>query len=176
MLSGLNLLGTPEQSIVLETRLGNRVLNAQSAGPDQNARGMFNLHCKNHPRWEIRKDPCGIYNCYGHVWGSRRTAIFSSAEIKKIIQDDGYRLLPVDEKPQRGDLILYYFLEGPDPLAHVGLVCELRYPLDDKGGTAGKSAPWILSKLNTDSGEVIHHYDDPVYGKGSYRYEFWTDR
>ena len=72
------------------------------------------------PGFSFRTGASGIYNCFGLVFASRRTCIHQSTEIRKIIEDDGYREIPREEvKP--GDIILYY-TEAGDDIQHSAIV------------------------------------------------------
>jgi hypothetical protein len=171
----LRLTGFEEGGITLETRLRNRVDNSQAAEPDEHAVRKFRYLLSLHRGWELRKAPCGIYNCFGHVWAARRTAIYEESGVETILRDDGYRALNSSENPRQGDLALYCdSVRGS--LLHVGIVCELRGLVASDGTSVGIAAPWILSKLNDVSGEVLHHSKDVPYGKGNFELEFWTDR
>lgn len=169
------LIGTAEPQIVLETRRGTRVRNFQAPDPGQRARAVFNGLLQSHPNWVTRKDPCGIYNCFGHIWAARRTSIYEQSEVDVIRRDDGYRDLQAAEAPRPGDLAIY--LEPADSsILHVGLISELRYLSDAAGKQVGNPAIWVLSKWNDAAGEVLHHLKDVPWSADDFRVEFWTDR
>ena len=72
--------------------------------------------------------PSQKYNCHGLSFASRRTEIWESSEVRKIIQDDEYVEVPPDHV-LAGDLVVYY--EGGDA-AHSGIVLrvnQLRVPI-----------------------------------------------
>lgn len=174
MFENLRLLGTTERKIVLQTRLGNAVDNAQTAEPDaQDIRkfeGIFAEH-----EWKLRKKPCGMYNCFGLVWAARRTGIYDQKGIETILLDDGYRELNANEKPLYGDIALYFSPPPEAEIWHAGLVCELRSLVNLEIAPV----PWVLSKLNAVCGEVLHNARDvhsPFKEGDGHRLEFWTDR
>lgn len=136
---------------------------------------MFERLVSAHPGWEIRKRACGVYNCFGHVWASRRTAVYEESEVERILADDGYRVLASAETPLQGDLALYALVAGGD-LLHVGLVVELRRISSSGGSPLGHGAPWVLSKWNDVSGEVVHHVNDVPFPADEFSVAFWTDR
>lgn len=173
MLELLRLSGSEERGIVLETRRRSRVANSQAAEPDEHAIGVFGHLLTTHPNWKLRKQACGIYNCFGHVWAARRTAIYDQPDVETILQDDGYRKLIRPETPMLGDVALYYDTRSRN-LLHAGLVCELQSVLSLTQEKIGIPAPWIQSKLNDVSGEVLHHYRDVHYE--DFQLEYWTDR
>ena len=174
MFEDLWLLGSQERDIPLYTRLRSRVRNSQAQEPDDRSLQKFDRLLAQHRRWELRKAACGTYNCFGHVWASRRTAIYEQSEIEIIRRDDGYRLLGMNETPRPGDLAVYCDSQEQS-IYHVGVVCELRLAvaLDDRPQPA--TVPWILSKLDDASGEVVHHMNDMHLPDG-FTVNFWTDR
>lgn len=174
MFETVRLLGSDETELALQTRRSRQIRNAQAAEVvTDKAREVFARLSANHGRWEPRKPACGVYNCSGHVWASRRTAIYEESEIEKILADDGYRALR-DERPTISDLVLYYV---NNTLYHVGVVFEFRR-LDvivELGDTREvDAAPWVLSKWNDSSGEVLHHVNDVPWADCEVK--FITDR
>ncbi|MBN1591187.1 MAG: hypothetical protein JW888_16865 [Pirellulales bacterium] len=127
--------------------------------------------------WTRRKPAVGGYNCAGHVWASRRTAILETEHWKTILRDDGYRRLAGTEEPHVGDLILYVDKaddKADDDYLHVAQIVELR-----EGVTAtSPQVPWVLSKWDSTSGEAIHNAYDVPYGRQEFTIdrEYWTDR
>ena len=105
------------------------------------------------------------YNCLGMVFASRRIGI-GSQYLDWLLIEDGYRLVPEDECPMRGDLIVYRVKNEPK---HVGFVIDIQ--------TDEEEADWettILSKWG-ECGEFIHSPDTVPerYGK---IIEYWTER
>jgi hypothetical protein len=171
----LRLAGTGERGITLETCRRQRIENAQAPKPGLQDLNFFDLLVSTHGQWAVRKQPCGVYNCFGHVWASRRTAIYDDPELKKILRDDGYRMLS-QEAPMPGDVVLYY-----DPAHtynwHSGRIIQLHHLLAEHGQAMGNPIPWVLSKLSAVQGEVLHAICDvqsPYDGK--FTLEIWTDR
>ncbi len=172
MLELARLKGTPRQEIILQTRLGRNVENSQSCKPGRNIYDAYHRLVSEHFTWRNRKPACGIYNCFGLVWASRRTSIYDESEIAKILADDGYRQLQNEIHLQPGDVVLY--LRQDDRIRdtlHAAIVFRL-----ERIGTA--ITPWVLSKWSDVYGEDIHalhdlpkfeHYRDCLI-------EFWTDR
>lgn len=175
MFEDLLLLSSPERDIPLYTRMRRPVRNSQSTEPDDLARRKFARLLERHGRWEFRKPPCGTYNCFGHVWASRRTAVYDQADIEVILDDDGYRRFVAADVPQCGDLALYY-----DPserwIYHVGVISELRHLFSPTGATLGFPVPWVLSKWDDASGEVLHQLEDVPWSENEFKVTFWTDR
>ena len=165
------LQGTPESPIPLATRLGTPVRNSRSPSPSERARSIFSLLLRKHPQWVLRKEPCGYYNCFGLVWASRRTSIYEQDDLDRILLEDGYRGLEDPRRCRLGDLALY--LDEAGGFLHVGVVAEIRQVVG--GGVSRSGAPWILSKWNDSTGEVLHHYNDVPFAL-SYTVRFWTDR
>ena len=174
MFESVKLLGSDEYPIALDTRMRNGVHNCQAPPVDDQARQKFNLLLNRHRSWELRKPPCGFYNCFGHLWASRRTAIYEQAEVDKIFKDDGYRQLALTDT-LRGDVAAYLDPTGQN-LYHCGILYERR-PLTIPNGTPiGEPTPWILSKWNDSSGEVLHHWNDVPWAEDDFMIEWWTER
>src|SRR3990167_6609841 len=156
MFEETRLLGATERSIVVQTRTGKNVKNLVELepGPRELRRyrailDKFGTHCVE------RKPPTGAYNCAGHVWASRRTAILESDQWELILREDGYRRLSPGREPSPGDLALYRDSEHGDVL-HVAEMLELRTGI----GPGTPKKPWLLSKLDSTSGEVMHYESD----------------
>jgi hypothetical protein len=165
----LQRLSTVEpRGIALATRLGTRIENEVAPLPTEQHRLRFAGLLKRHPSWRQRKGSVGGYNCFGHVWASRRTAIYDLDAARLILAEDGYR---ITRDPDVDDLVL--MVEGSD-IYHVGRVVELR-----SLAPGSAAVPWIVSKLDDWGGEVIHSvYDHPYDESKGFRIEtqFWTDR
>ena len=116
--------------------------------------------------------PQGVYNCAGHVWASRRTAIYAESEWQKIYEQDGYRELRSDEDPQIGDLAIY--LSETAGFLHVGTIINLAPPI----GQGGSPIPEILSKWDDTSGEFLHFAPDVPFAISipDWQISYWTDR
>jgi hypothetical protein len=167
----IKLGGSKERAITLETRLRTRIANSQSLDPDPRSIAKFQRLLANHTFWERRKPPCGVYNCVGQTWASRRTAVYEQADIDAILNDDGYRKLGGTERVLQGDVALY-LLRGNGSAIHVGVVSELR----SLTPRAENPVPWILSKWNDSLGEVLHHFKDVPWKDDMYEVHFWTER
>ena len=129
LFQGANILGSPPTKLPLATRKGNRIANEVIPDPDDAERHQADLFIKLFGKqWERRKPHLGVYNCAGHVWASRRTAILDEETIRLILTDDRYRRLRNDEQPLPGDLVLYWHapLAGKPMWLHVGMVCAIR--------------------------------------------------
>jgi hypothetical protein len=72
-----------------------------------------------------------------------------------------------------GDLVLYADEETSEHI-HVGMIMEMR----DGVSRESPKIPWVLSKWNSTSGEVMHYVSDVPYGKQRIqaKIEYWTDR
>lgn len=99
-----------EVQLDLETSLGSPIENQQHTQmvpnlDTENLRQSFNRRFPNR-LVERTKNGTNFYNCHGLVFASRRTRIFSSDTVRKILKDDAYaRVADNDVKP--GDIVLY---------------------------------------------------------------------
>lgn len=173
MFEFIKLIGSPKRELLLDTRQGNPIKNEIALPPSDLSLEREQLLFKRYGvRWQVRCQPSGIYNCAGHVWASRRTAIYEELEWTKILTEDEYRKLNMTEIPKPGDLALYHSEDVG--FIHCGQVISI-----EPGLTAGGSPiPKILSKWDDASGEYIHFASDvPFKDKiPDFKLEYWTDR
>jgi hypothetical protein len=183
MFEAQRLFGTTARSIVLQTRRGTPITNEITLEPTARQISEREEVARRFPAWEHRKPATGGYNCAGHVWAARRTGIFDDfdRQVQTILADDGYRVVGPGEEPMRGDLALYWESVTPRRnLHHVGIVFEVRDSILLLPGTANVNpgrVPWVLSKPDAFSGEVLHHLNHVYfYPDAKYSVEYWTDR
>jgi hypothetical protein len=117
-----------------------------------------------HPNAKFRSITA-LYNCVGHVFGSRRTCIDTSW-IFRILYEDEYRKLKSEAELAVGDLVVYRY-SGSEP-SHVGVVQQISPSLADATWTVT-----VLSKWGADA-EYLHDVRDVpvVFGVP----EYWTER
>ena len=106
-----------------------------------------------------RSEPSPTYNCHGMTFAARRTGIFDSIEIEKILKDDDYVEITRDEILP-GDIIIYYGEDG-DP-EHSGIVIT---PPDPNL----LNIPKVCSKWGKYS-EVIHYANNCPYSFSNVKY------
>ena len=168
----LIMLGSTERSIVVETHRGNRVENSIALPPGDVELRKYERLRSRHPQWRQRTPACGVYNCFGHLFASRRTAIRDDGEVEKVLRDDGHRKLAPSERVVAGDIVLYKNREDRR-LLHGGQVSSIERLL---GGGSGVIR--VLSKWDDTCGEDEHAIDDvpyPTYGIDHVA-ERWTER
>ncbi len=156
------------RELALQTRKTRQIANEVQCDPSPADVRAFNRLVQKHG-WAVRKPPCGGYNCAGHVWAARRTAILSDADWDKIKEDDGYREFFDERECAIGDLVVYRDSQRRG-YVHVAEIVELR-PL------AGSDfwVIWVISKLGACKGEVLHNcYNFP--DRNHCEVTFWTDR
>ncbi|MCH7545281.1 MAG: hypothetical protein IID30_02615 [Planctomycetes bacterium] len=166
------LSGTPEREIPLGTMRGTQIPNAVAIAevPDYASRRYDRMRMSH--QWEQRKHPCGIYNCFGHVFATRRTSIYDDENmwIRLIQAEDGYRLIGPSDQAVVGDIALY--LHKADlSFLHVGRIVVADY-------TGDLPLIKVLSKWNDTAGEDIHVIHDVPYPSMGLEceIEIWTDR
>lgn len=143
----------PPNRLSLDTEKGTPIDNEVALEPDDQKRRVYELLIQQHPQWKLVAASRGRYNCFGLVWATRRTAIYEFPEVRKIIEDDGYRSTS-EEATDVGDIVVYWDLKhGP---LHAGIVVG-RVPLLHGGSTTTLT---ILSKWNDDGPEVLHRVED----------------
>lgn len=162
-------LGGGERSLVVQTRRGRSLPNIVELDPGPREREAYELSRKKHGQsWRNRKPACGVYNCFGMVFASRRTSILPDGDegIYTILKDDEYRKLRDEQEAMVGDLVLYKDLRiGLLHLATITRRDELK-------------VLHALSKWNSTSGEDEHHLRHHCWTAPGFEVglEFWTDR
>lgn len=164
------LLLNPE--IIVTTRQGTRIDNAPGALPFAGALLQYRDWCAKHPKWVRRKPPTGGYNCFGHVFASRRTSIYDPKWVDLILREDGYRKISeVEALPD--DVVLYRQDDGE--VCHAVRVVKADEPI-----LIGSTVPHLLvvSKWSDNGGESIHYLEDCPEELRALRFttEVWTDR
>ena len=91
------------------------------------------------------------HNCHGLTFGSKRTCIDRPSEIQKILDDDNYSEIDI-QNSLGGDVIVYYMFDRAE---HTGLVL---------GRGSSPFNPIVLSKWGLGGPEVIHNAHDSEYG------------
>lgn len=94
-------------------------------------------------------DASPIYNCHGFTFGSRRSAICNSEDVRKILNEDDYKKIDDMNDIRVGDIITYSGHKGN--IEHSGLV------IGNKEGL-----PLILSKWGYGR-EVVHLFNQCPY-------------
>ncbi|MGH7021680.1 MAG: hypothetical protein ACREEY_17505 [Brevundimonas sp.] len=100
------------------------------------------------------------YNCHGLTFASRRTQIWKTSEIRKILADDGYVRIPSQEDVLPGDTVLYVDESGD--IEHSGIVLQ-------KENTGLLPIVRVLSKWGS-AHEVVHALMDCPYSLRSIEY------
>jgi hypothetical protein len=142
----------------LETSRGNHINNAQdrSAVPVGTIWALEKRFALEFPGIKRRtQTPTGEYNCHGLVFAARRTAVWEPDQVKEILKDDGYQLIP-DDEVLPGDIALYISAKGA--IDHSAVVVEL----------AGKDALFKIHKVFSKWGpwvEVVHWANECPYAR-----------
>ncbi len=174
MFEEILLAGPQRRQIALQTHLGRDIENEIALHPvPEHAVAKFQRLAAKHPRWILRKPPTGVYNCFGHVWASRRTAVYEKfdEQVLKVRDDDGYRVVDWNrETPLAGDLACYW--ESIDPYRNCIHLGRVTHRLPRRHGLP--PAVMVLSKWDDVCGEVMHEASDHPFG--NVRLEYWTDR
>ncbi len=183
MFEELRILGPSEEGITIHTRKKRAIKNDIALPPTSKHRRdyahMQSMYGSAIPRWENRKPACGVYNCFGLLFASRRTSIREDEEIAAILADDDYRKLMKAEKIWIGDVVLYR--SENNTLLHAGLIVRVEEnKLAEIDGAPIARQVYVLSKWNDSFGEDIHLIDRVPYINerqyGKFTVEIWTDR
>jgi len=173
---------SPPREIELHTRMGNQIPNSIGLKPSEHDLYLYSrvraLYGQN---WRHRKNACGYYNCFGHLFASRRTSIREDVHIWKILSDDGYRLLGESETPHVSDCVLY--LKGAEDILHVGQITQVTKPQAQTISAFSninkvQKDIWVLSKWNDCYGEDEHLLLETQLVRKQIvdNIQIWTDR
>ena len=194
MFNNLSVIAPTQRSIALQTHRGSDIKNLIELPPgEQEHAKNRRLRLKYGQQWVVRKPAVGVYNCVGHVWASRRTTVTHDLEstVMMIFKDDGYRIIDgYKEALMVGDLVTYWESVGRhENFYHVGIISELKPIVGSNvgNGRLPGNIPWVISKWDSTSEEVLHHYKQvpfpyldhiPLLERGLHEPEcqFWTDR
>lgn len=115
-----NTLGNEGVELAFETSSQNQIENYQGHEISITELNQIAEYEKKYgPDIVRRSGPSPIYNCHGMTFASRRTGIYQSSEIYKIIEDDKYIEIN-KENVLVGDTILYF--DEENDIYHSGIV------------------------------------------------------
>jgi hypothetical protein len=150
--------GPSSTNLKLETRKSRPIANDyEPLPPDAGTLMQADAYKARFPNATHRLDTIAVeFNCHGLTFGARRTQIRFASEVQKILDDDGYKKIPLSDILP-GDIAIWRNIEIND-YEHSGIIVDV-------GGTALK-APLVLSKWGKCQ-EVVHNlvdcpYDSPV--------------
>src|SRR5438477_10720110 len=174
MFDVLEILPPTPASISLATRRGNAIKNEVLPAITDYERRHYDRFRKDHgtPSWVNRKPACGGYNCFGHVFATRRTSIVGeqTSQIPMIIDDDGYSAITNRRDALPGDIALYFDRRSAEYL-HVAQVVDVQPIRGPDGATAFGSSVRVLSKWGPVEGEDVDHIEEVRYAKQGYDVE-----
>jgi hypothetical protein len=115
--------------LALHTRCENQIANEIDREPVRFGDTLQVAHWTNQYPSELHRpvNPSRKYNCHGLSFASRRTWIFESQEIAKIIRDDEYQEVHYNEV-EPGDIAVYYVDGDAEHSGIVVSVDELKVP------------------------------------------------
>jgi hypothetical protein len=160
---------TPPKGIVIQTRMGSSVGNANDGEATPFLRAQLRELDKRYPSPSAipRTDIITSYNCHGLTFGSRRSRIDDDRDIQKILREDKYA--PVDRSQvQPGDVILYVLPNGF--IEHSGIIVMAGYtPHHDHKPSNPEDHFLVLSKWGQGKEMLHREWMCPYSG----RHEFW---
>jgi len=151
--------GTRTWSIALATHLKTDLVNETTEPALALSGNRERAETRYRSRYRERKPPTAGYNCFGHVFALRRTALydFDLAVLETILAEDGYGEVK-DESIEVDDAVIYLD-EKKEPF-HAGRVIKLEPLLI---GTNSSLVAVVLSKLDDVSGEYEHKIDEEIW-------------
>lgn len=147
-------------NIIVQTRKGNSISNEQIFSIASHERIIFSRLKRKYspPQIVYRSRPSPVYNCHGLTFASKRTGIWDTEEIHKILDDDNYQEIPPNEVLP-GDIVLYF---SNGDIEHSGVV--ISKPIQETLGI-----PKVYSKWGSYC-EVIHFANNCPYDSSNLRY------
>ena len=99
----------PFSEIKLDTRCENQIENETDRREVRAGDRILSSDCKkDYPEGIHRPtEPTRKYNCHGLTFGSRRTWISKASEIAKLLQEDDYELVDLNQILP-GDIVVYF--------------------------------------------------------------------
>ncbi len=154
------LIKRKKSKIITQTRKKKRIPNYQGCTlSTMYKRQLHLLITRKYRNARFRSAPTNVYNCHGLVFASRRTGIHKPEVVKKIIDEDEYKLIRNPEYVKPGDIILYHSASGD--IEHSGIIIEMP-----------KTPPWvplIWSKWGM-YGEAVHRANHCEYNFANVMY------
>lgn len=145
-------------SIVVQTRKGNDISNSQSFLISNFERSQFPHLKRRYSNVIFRSRPTAVYNCHGLTFASKRTGIHETEEVYKILKDDNYKEVSLNEVLP-GDIILYFSSDGD--IEHSGVIISEPEPM--------LLIPKVYSKWGKYC-EAIHYANMCPYNFSNVRY------
>lgn len=148
--------------LALHTRGQSQIENFHlSDAPSNGEREQAEAWKRRHDRAVHRPTPvCYTYNCHGLTFAARRTEIWSSSQVRKILSEDDYDMIGCINEVLPGDIVIYIDEHGD--ICHSGIVIENAADLLVRN-------PKILSKWGC-AHEVIHFVKDCPYNQSNVEY------
>ena len=129
-------------SIRVETAKKNGVNNLQGTDVTNLDRGLDRELAEKFRHARRRTGVCALYNCHGLTFASRRTRITHARDVRRILDDDNYSVVDV-QNVLPGDVVLY--LSELGDVNHSGVVVECVFGHEPK----------VFSKWGN-GGEFVH--------------------
>lgn len=150
----------PPKSIALATAGGRDIPNFQIGEISAFERNQFaELDRRFASNTVIRSEATPLYNCHGMTFACRRTGIFDSGALQRVLADDHYRLLTSSEVLP-GDVLLYYDENGDFDHSAVVVAPPSESPL---------GIPRVFSKWGKYR-ELLHWANDCPYDFSTAKY------
>src|SRR5690606_3266615 len=99
--------------------------------------------------WDRVRGPVSGYNCFGHVFASRRTSLVEP-DVDAILAEDGFGRVN-DGEEAVDDVVVYSDTCGPTHVARV-----VRVEMHNIVQNSASPIPFVVSKLDDVSGEYVH--------------------
>ena len=158
-------------AISLSTHLGSIIPN-EPCDPDVQVRGYTAERVKRvdqlYANARVRSFIAG-YNCFGHVFASRRTAVYDDMAkwVQAVLVEDGFGKIAEQQKCCEDDVVIYCC---DDEAIHVAKVVRFESLIVRSLGEVNAPArtPIVLSKFFDFSGEYEHPIGDTKWAEGCY--------
>ena len=151
----------PGGTLHLDTAAGNHIENSQLGELTFGDRLHAGDLRRDYPDSTVRAAPTSRYNCHGLVFASRRTGVYDSEVIRRILDDDGY--VRVDAALP-GDILLY--IDETGDIEHSAVVVSAPLEL---------GVPLVVSKWGKGH-ETMHWANSCPYHGGLNRAEYYRLR
>ncbi len=177
----IEALGPGRWEIPLGTHLGSAIPNETSAFLGRLSLGRQKEEARYVSIFKQVREPVAGYNCYGQVFASRRTGIYSVDDfpidkiIEMVLAEDGFGEIAYDDL-RAGDVVVYSDEQGVDHVARiVGSAPRASLLVSDAEAQPTRSF-LVRSKFDSVSGEYEHPLENTGWSSTKMERRYYRDR
>jgi hypothetical protein len=174
----ISQLGEGRWRIQLATHAGTPIPN-ETSKPSLSLAGIRKQAEERYASiFQAIRPPIAGYNCFGHVFASRRTAIYEEDgfDIETLLAEDGFGEVVREDDLRVGDVALFRDDRGVTHAARVIRIEQGPVVLSGDSAACNTRVPFLISKFDSVSGEYEHRLDDTRWIRWPVTRTFFRDR